>query len=154
MNKLHLAFAALVATAATGAAQAQVTVGASVNINVPGVYGRVDIGAPAAGVAFVPPPVVYAQPVVIAPTPVAVQQRPIYLYVPDWQQRDWRHHCGAYGACGQPVYFVREGWVRDRYEKYHHDNGRRGHDRDRDRDDDDGDHDNGHGHGHGHGHDK
>jgi len=112
MKKLHLAAAALVAIAA-GAAQAQVSVGASVNINVPGVYGRVDIGAP--GVAYVAPPVVYAQPVVIEPTPVAVQQRPIYLYVPVEHQRDWRHHCGYYHACGQPVYFVKEEWVHDRY---------------------------------------
>ena len=112
MKKIHLQFvaAALVALAG-GAAQAQVTVGASVNINVPGVYGRVDIGAPVAGVAFVPPPVVYAQPVVIAPTPVAIHQRPIYLYVPEAHQRDWRHHCAAYGACGQRVYFVQESWV-------------------------------------------
>jgi hypothetical protein len=158
MKKLHLVLAALVASAA-GAAQAQVTVGASVNINVPGVYGRVDIGAPGPGVAYVAPPVVYAEPVVIAPTPVTVQQRPIYLYVPEWQQRDWRHHCGAYGACGQRVYFVRETWVRDRYVQHHphdhrydhwegeHDHGHHGHDRDDDRD-----HDGDHGHGHGHGH--
>jgi hypothetical protein len=157
MKKLHLAAAALVAIAA-GAAQAQVSVGASVNINVPGVYGRVDIGAP--GVAYVAPPVVYAQPVVIEPTPVAVQQRPIYLYVPVEHQRDWRHHCGYYHACGQPVYFVKEEWVHDRYvQHYPHDHRfdhwdrehGRGHDHDRD--DDDGDHGHGeHGHGHGHGH--
>jgi len=36
-------------------------VGVSVSINQPGVYGRVDIGNVA------PPPLVYAQPVVIAP---------------------------------------------------------------------------------------
>ena len=166
MKKLHLAAAAFVALAA-GAAQAQVSVGACVNINVPGVYGRVDIGAPAPGVAFVAPPVVYAQPVVIAPAPVAVQRSPIYLYVPDWQQRDWRHHCAAYGACGQPVYFVRENWVRDRYVHAHpndhrydhwdgeHDNGRHGHGRGHDRDDgDDGERDHVNGRGHGHGHDR
>ena len=112
MKKIHLAVAAFVAAAA-GAAQAQVSVGVGLNINVPGVYGRVDIGAP--GPAFVPPPVVYEQPVIIAPSPVAIHQRPIYLYVPDAYQRDWRHHCAAYGACGQPVYFVREQWVHDRY---------------------------------------
>ncbi len=114
MNKIHLAAAALVAIAA-GAAQAQVSVGVGLNINVPGVYGRVDIGAPAPGVAFVAPPVVYEQPVVIEPSRVAVHQRPIYLYVPEAYQRDWRHHCGAYGACGQPVYFFREQCVHDRY---------------------------------------
>jgi hypothetical protein len=116
MKKIHLAAAALVAVAA-GAAQAQVSVGAAININVPGVYGRVDIGAP--GPAFVAPPVVYAQPVVIESSPVAIHRRPIYLYVPDAYQRDWRHHCGAYGACGQPVYFVREQWVHDRYVQHY-----------------------------------
>ena len=120
MNKLHLQLAAAALLAlAGGAAQAQVSVGASLNVNVPGVYGRVDIGAPAVGVAFVPPPVVYAQPMVIAPTAVAVHQRPIYLYVPEAHQRDWAHHCAAYGACGQPVYFVREQWVHDRYVQHY-----------------------------------
>src|ERR1700744_1447231 len=70
MKKIHLAAAALVAIAA-GAAQAQVSVGVGLNINVPGVYGRVDIGAPAPGVAFVPPPVVYEQPVVVEPSRIA-----------------------------------------------------------------------------------
>jgi hypothetical protein len=123
MKKIHLQLvaAALVALAG-GAAQAQVSVGASINLNVPGVYGRVDIGAPSAGVAFVAPPVVYAQPMIIAPSPVAIQQRPIYLYVPEAHQHDWAHHCAAYGACGQPVYFVREQWVHERYvQHYPHD---------------------------------
>ncbi len=160
MKKIHLQFAAAaLAALAGGAANAQVSVGASVNINVPGVYGRVDIGSP--GVAFVAPPVVYAQPVVIAPSPVAIQQRPIYLYVPEDHQRDWAHHCAAYGACGQPVYFVREQWVHDRYVQHYphdhrydhgdHEHGR-GHDKDRDRDDHD--HGDDHGDDHGHGHDR
>jgi len=52
MNKLHFQLAAATLLAIAGsAAQAQVSVGASVNINVPGVYGRVDIGAPGPGVA-------------------------------------------------------------------------------------------------------
>ncbi len=158
MKKIHLQFAAAALAALAGnAANAQVSVGASVNINVPGVYGRVDIGAP--GVAFVAPPVVYAQPMVIAPSPVAIQQRPIYLYVPEAHQHDWAHHCAAYGACGQPVYFVREQWVHDRYvQHYPHDHRfdheerehGHGHDRDHgDRDHDDRDredHDRGHDH--------
>ncbi len=121
MKKIHLQIAAAALVALVGgAAQAQVSVGASVNINVPGVYGRVDIGAP--GVTYVAPPVVYAQPMIIAPTVVAVHQRPIYLYVPEAHQHDWVHHCAAYGACGQPVYFVREQWVHDRYvQHYPHD---------------------------------
>ncbi len=159
MNKLstplQIAAAALVALAGS-AAHAQVSVGASVNINVPGVYGRVDIGAPAAGVAYVQPAVIYPQPVVIAPSPVAVQQRPIYLYVPEAYTHDWRHHCGAYHACGQPVYFVREQWVHDRYvQHYPHDHrfdhgpgperGHEMHDREM--------HDRGHEHDHDRGHD-
>ena len=121
MNKNALKFAAVaLVAAAAGAAHAQVSVGASVNINVPGVYGRVDIGP--AGPAFAPPPLIYPQPVVIAPSPVAAYQRPVYLYVPEAYTHDWRHHCAAYGACGQPVYFVREQWVHDRYvQHYPHD---------------------------------
>jgi len=180
MNKLHLqlASAALLAVIG-GAAQAQVSVGASININVPGVYGRVDIGGP--GVAVVaPPPVVYAQPMIIAPSPVAIQQRPIYLYVPEAHQHDWAHHCAAYGACGQPVYFVREQWVHDRYvQHYPHDHRfdhwdrehggwERGYERGRrderheerreERHEDRRDHEHDHGHGdhddHGHDHDR
>jgi hypothetical protein len=124
------------------------TIAATVAINKPGVYGRIDVGQMPA-----PPQVIYQQPMVIAPTPVAVYQRPVYLYVPEPHARDWKRHCGYYNACGQPVYFVHEHWVRERYDVYvhehdHHDHGR-GHDRHIDRDDhDDHDHDD-HGHGHG-----
>ena len=89
----------------------------------------------------------------IAPPPVAVPRRPIYLYVPDAHQRDWGRYCGRYAACGQPVYFVRDSWVRERYEHEHPgwERGRHGgwdkhhdkHGRDDDR---------GHGHGHGNKH--
>lgn len=103
----------LLPTVAIGAAHAGPNVGVSIGINQPGVYGRIDIGS-------MPPPVIYAQPVIIAPTPVAVYQQPIYLYVPPAHQAQWGHYCNAYAACGQPVYFVREAWVRD--------HGRRGND--------------------------
>ena len=115
-NALKFTAAALFAAAA-GAANAQVSVGASINVNVPGVYGRVDIGP--TGPAYAPPAVIYDQPVVIEPSPVAIQRRPIYLYVPEAYTHDWRHHCAAYGACGQPVYFVREQWVHDRYVQHY-----------------------------------
>ena len=114
-------------------ALAETNVGVSIGINQPGVYGRVDIGN------YPPPAVVYPQPVIIAPTPVAVVQRPIYLYVPPGHQKHWAKHCGQYNACGQPVYFVQENWVR---EHYRHD----------DRDDDRGHGRSGKGHGHGRGH--
>jgi hypothetical protein len=97
----------------------------------PGVYGRIEIGtAP-------PPPLVYAQPVIIQRAPVLVQQQPLYLHVPPGHAKKWAKHCARYNACGQPVYFVRvqgdDDYERDRYrEKHHgkgHGNGRgKGHD--------------------------
>ena len=106
---------------------AQTNVGVSIGIQQPGVYGRIDIGA------FPQPRIVYPQPVVVVQTPIAVHQQPVYLYVPPGHQKNWSKHCGRYNACGQPVYFVREDWVRERYEEHH----RHGHDR-------------GHGHGNKH----
>ena len=114
-------------------ALAQTNVGVSIGINQPGVYGRVDIGN------FPQPRIVYPQPIVIVQSPVAVQQQPIYLYVPPGHQKNWSKHCARYNACGQPVYFVREDWVRERYEEHH---------------DHDEDHDEDHGHGKGKGHGK
>ncbi len=114
MNRI-LAALALFALYACGAVQAtaQTNVGVSVSVHQPGVYGRIDIGN------FPPPPVILQQPVIIAPTPVAVHQRPVYLYVPPGHQKHWSQHCGRYAACGQPVYFVQESWVRERYEERH-----------------------------------
>ena len=125
-------------------AQAQPSVGVSIGINQPGVYGRINIGD------FPQPRIVYQQPVVIAPTPYAVHQAPIYLYVPPFHQQNWARYCGHYSACGQQVYFVHEDWMRERweerrrYEEHHrweerHDRGwdrdhDRGHDRGHDRD--------------------
>ncbi len=104
---------ALVA-AATSPAFSQTSVGVSVGINQPGVYGRIDIGNVA------PPPVILPQPVIIRPRPVVVHQEPVYLYVPPGHQKNWSKHCGRYRACGQPVYFVQETWVRERYEEQQH----------------------------------
>jgi len=72
---------------------------------------------------------------------MAVVQQPVYLYVPEAHQKNWRHYCGHYNACGQPVYFVKEQWVRDRYRE--HENERHGRHREED------DHDHGRKHGHG-----
>jgi hypothetical protein len=130
---------ALVLTAgAIGSAAAQPSIGVSIGINQPGVYGRINIGD-------IPPPALVApRPVIIAPSPIAAQQRPIYLYVPPAYQQNWGRYCGRYNACGQPVYFVRDQWVRERYEHDHPgwNRGHRGPDR----------HD-GRGPGRGHGHD-
>ncbi|HEY0844510.1 MAG TPA: hypothetical protein VGE12_04040 [Noviherbaspirillum sp.] len=76
-----------------------ISVGVSVSGEVaPGVYGRVDIGN-------TPPPVLYAQPVIIkrAPRPVA----PVYMHVPPGHAKKWDKHCHKYNACGTPVYFVK-----------------------------------------------
>ncbi len=124
-------------------ANAQPSVGLSIGINQPGVYGRINIGD------FPQPRVVYEQPVVIAPAPIAVPQQPIYLYVPPMHQQYWSRYCGRYSACGQPVYFVHEDWMRERWEErrrweeHHRWEERHEHGWDRDRD-----HDRGHGHDH------
>jgi hypothetical protein len=115
MKKLILA-ACTVVTALAGlapAAQAQTNVGVSIGINQPGVYGRIDIGN------YPQPVVINPQPIIITQAPVVVQRQPIYLYVPPGHQKNWGKHCYRYGACGQPVYFVQEQWVRDRYQHEH-----------------------------------
>ncbi len=77
----------------------------------PGVYGRIEIGnAP-------PPPLIYAQPIVVYRPPVVVQQQPLYLHVPPGHAKKWSKHCDKYNACGQPVYFVKVKGD-DEYERY------------------------------------
>jgi len=124
----RLALLAITTLAGPIAALAQPSVGVSIGINQPGVYGRIDIGNQP------PPPVILARPVLIAPPPVAVQAPPpMYLYVPPGHQKHWAKHCAAYDACGHPVYFVKEQWVRERYE-HEHPGGKghgKGHDKDK-----------------------
>ncbi len=97
----------------------------------PGVYGQVQIGnAP-------PPPVVYAQPMIIEPQ--ARELPPVYLHVPPGHAKDWRKHCREYHACDRQVYFVRSSEYdrddrgRDRGRDHERDRDRE-HDRDQDRD--------------------
>ena len=104
---------ALAAALACGHSAAQTSVGVSVGIYQPGVYGRIDIGN------YPPPPVIVSQPVVIPPGPVAVYRRPVYLYVPPGHQKNWSKHCSRYAACDQPVYFVQERWIEERYAERH-----------------------------------
>lgn len=155
---------ALAMAAASLHAVAGPSVGVSVHVNQPGVYGRIDIGS-----VPQPPVVLYQQPVIIAPPRVAVERRPIYLHVPPGHSRHWRHHCHRYNACGQPVYFVRDDWYQTHYHPHHHGHrfappprivdhrhdrrDDRRHDRDDRREDRRGDrHDRGPGRGHGHHH--
>jgi hypothetical protein len=132
MMKRTLMALGIAATAAfTTLAAAPASAAVSVSIGEPGFFGRLDIGgAP-------PPQVVYAQPTIIEQNPYAAQRAPIYLRVPAYQQRDWRRWCASYGACGQPVYFVQEGWYTNvyapHYRQHHYAGGPRPYgDRDRD----------------------
>jgi hypothetical protein len=108
MNKL-LALALVMGVG--GSATAQTGINLSIGINEPGVYGQINIGN------LPPPALVAPQPVIIAPG--AVSAPPVYLYVPFAEQRNWRRDCRKYDACGRPVYFVREDWVRYRYAHEH-----------------------------------
>lgn len=92
-------FLAILSTPAT----AQV----SVSIGQPGFHGRIDIGG------YPPPRVIYPEPMIIRPARGA--HAPLYLHVPPEHARHWHRHCGAYGACGRPVYFVDDGWYRHEY---------------------------------------
>lgn len=101
------------AAAAALPAHAATSIGVSIGINAPGQYGRIDINN------YPQPVLINTQPIVYAPSQVAIYQRPIYLYVPQVQQANWGRYCGGYSACGQPVYFVQETWVRDEYRREH-----------------------------------
>ena len=90
----------------------------------PGVYGQVQLGSER------PPPLVYAQPMLIVPQ--RVPPPPVYLHVPPGHAKNWRKHCREYNACNRPVYFVRSqeyepGYVpRDREHYRDHEHGRDG----------------------------
>ena len=99
----------------------------------PGVYGRVMLssGRP-------PPPLVYAQPVIVQAVPYGPPPPPVYLYVPPGHARHWAQHCREYHACHRPVYFVRGAEYEPGYrgpghytgrDRDYHDRGRHGHDR-------------------------
>jgi hypothetical protein len=123
----------------------------------PGVYGQVQIGNDR------PPPVVYAQPMLIEP--LAAPPPPVYLHVPPGHARNWRKHCYEYHACNRPVYFVRSEEYDPEYQRHYADHEReraeerrRWEEHERDHGHEHGDwrdgDEHGHGHGHGHGHDK
>ncbi|OWQ88624.1 hypothetical protein CDN99_16415 [Roseateles aquatilis] len=97
-----LAVSALAAPAVSQAAD----VGVSVSIGEPGFYGQINIGNAR-------PDLIYAQPVIIER--VRTPPPPIYLRVPLGYERNWSRYCGRYGACGRPVYFVRDNWYRTVY---------------------------------------
>ena len=92
-------------------------VGVSVTVGDPAYYGRIDIGN------LPPPALVYAEPIQVWPAPIGVVPAPVYLRVPPGHAKQWRKHCGKYGACGQPVYFVQDRWYSDVYVARHHPRG-------------------------------
>jgi hypothetical protein len=96
----------LALTAAAFPALAQTNV--SISVGQPGFYGHIDIGD------FGPPPVVYAQPVLVQPR-VRYEAAPVYLRVPEGHRKHWSKWCGRYGACGQRVLFVRDEWYTNTY---------------------------------------
>ena len=141
--------AAAIAAAAAPAFAADV--GVSINVGQPGFYGQIDIGNVPA------PRLIYQQPMIIQPAPVAVMAQPIYLHVPPGHAKHWGKHCREYNACGRQVYFVQDNWYNEVYVARHRErHGDRG---DRyERDNEHGRHNNDRGerhgdkeHGHGHG---
>ena len=85
-------------------------VGVAVTVGEPGFYGHLEVGN------FPRPAVVYAQPVLIQPVAVGVVvPPPVYMHVPPGHAKNWGRHCGAYNACGMPVYFVQDAWYNDVY---------------------------------------
>ena len=149
--------------AAAFPAMAQTSV--SINVGQPGFYGRIELGN------YAPPPVYYTQPVIVE-REVRYVARPVYLRVPEGHRKHWNKHCRKYGACGQQVFFVQDGWYNNtyapRYREQHRpvivresgyrdddrgdhrgDNGDHGHGKDKNKDKDkDKDKDKGHGKGH------
>jgi hypothetical protein len=108
MNRVLASLLMAAAALAAPAARAGTDVGVSIGIAQPGLYGRIDIGTVATA-----PVLVYPTPVVVVPAPVV--RPPVYMYVPPGHAKNWRKHCRHYGACGVPVYFVRDDWYARHY---------------------------------------
>jgi hypothetical protein len=83
-------------------------VSASIGISQPGFYGQINIGDSR-------PALIYAQPVWIERPRKVVHVEPVYMHIPPGHEKNWAKHCGKYGACGRPVYFVREDWYQAHY---------------------------------------
>jgi hypothetical protein len=128
---------ALAMTATAFALPAQADLAVSIGLGQPGFYGQIDLGNSG------PPPVVYARPVIINQGPAGVVVAPLYLHVPADHAQHWRRYCGQYGACGRPVFFVRDDWYnrvyapryREEHRGDHRDERRDGHRDDDHRDD-------------------
>jgi hypothetical protein len=115
MKRILIAAAVAFATVTIPALAADV--GVSVSVGQPGFYGRLDIGD------FPAPQVMYRQPMVIGRVPM--DRPPIYLRVPPGHAKHWSKNCHKYNACGERVYFVKDGWYNreyvPRYQEQHRD---------------------------------
>ena len=120
--KKYLALAAFAAAAASPAFAQNFDV--NVGMGDSGYYGRIEIGN------YPAPAVVNTQPVIIQQQRVYVE--PVYVRVPEGHRKHWAQHCGAYGACGRPVYFVKDSWYQHTYRPRYVQEHSRGHDRGRD----------------------
>ncbi|MCX7169442.1 MAG: hypothetical protein NTY41_03885 [Proteobacteria bacterium] len=107
MKKFLIAATLAAATASLAAPALAGDVGVSLSYGEPGFYGRLDIGD------YPQPQVIYRRPVVIER--VEVDRPPVYLHVPPGHAKNWRKHCGKYGACGERVYFVQDNWYNREY---------------------------------------
>jgi hypothetical protein len=128
-------FASIAAFAAAPALAADVS--ASIAISQPGFYGQINIGD------FPRPAVIYAEPLWIQRPAKVVYVQPVYLRVPPGHEKHWSKHCAQYGACGRPVYFVRESWYQDYYVPHYQQQHQ--HEGSSERNDKDAVHDQGHG---------
>jgi hypothetical protein len=103
MKKLIIAAVLLSATAGAMAQNLSLQLGQT------GYYGSIDLGN------LNRPPVIYQQPMVVHLIPQYRDAAPIYMRVPPGHARKWSKHCGAYNACGRPVYFVQDSWYSNTY---------------------------------------
>lgn len=94
-------------------------VGVTISIGQPGFYGQITLG----NQYPVPPRLLYPNPVLALPPAIAVQQQPVYLYVPPGHAKRWDKYCHRYNACYQPVYFVEKDWYNNVYVPHYHSQG-------------------------------
>lgn len=118
MKKLLIAACLLSAASGAMAQNIDIHIGGS------GYYGRIDMGN------LGRPPVLYQEPMFIARPQNYRSMQPLYLRVPPGHAKKWSKHCGAYNACGQPVYFVQDSWYNNTYApRYRQSHGERDNDR-------------------------
>lgn len=93
-------------------------VGVTISIGQPGFYGQITLGN-----QYPVPRLIFPNPVLAIPPAIAIQQQPIYLYVPPGHAKRWDKYCHRYNACYQPVYFVQKDWYNDVYVPHYHSQG-------------------------------